>query len=146
MSFNAVTNTPCTIVISGGGWYPDIPVAEFQNLYRLPQEYAAELVANHLELAAVWAQRQLEGWQAEQRAAGCAGIEAAGSHAALLYRRAVFCHAKGLLLGQFATVERREAARNDAKEGEDMADRFFAWAQNAIADMLRRPRVDVELV
>lgn len=146
MSFNAITNTPSPRVIEGDGWYPDLAVAEFQSLYRLPQEYAADLVADHLELAVVWAQRQLTEWRAECEAAGCADIHAAGRYLGILYRRAVFCHAKALLLGQFATVERREAAKNDAKEGEDTAGRFYAWAQNAVSDILNRPRVDVELL
>jgi len=63
-----------------------------------------------------------------------------------LFRRAVFCHAKALLLGQFATMDRREAARNEAKEGADTEARFQAWAVEAIADLLDRPRITVGLV
>lgn len=145
MSFNAAPNSLSTAIVPGNGWYPDLPVADFQRLYRLPQEYAADLAEDHLALAALWAQRQLTLWQAAQEAAGTGRLDALPG-AALLYRRAVFCHAKALLLGQFATVERREAAKNEAKEGPETAAMFYAWAQDAIADLLGRGRIDVELV
>lgn len=145
MSFSAAPNTPSPAVIPGGGWFPDISVADFQRLYRLPQEYAADLVEDHLTLAAVWVQRQLAAWQTAQEAQGVARMDDAPP-APLLYRRAVYCHAKALLLGQFATVERREAARNDAKESPETAAMFYAWAHDAIADLLGRGRIDVVLV
>ena len=66
--------------------------------------------------------------------------------AMLVYQRAVFSHAKGLLLAQFRTIERREAANNDAKEGRESADAFFAFAHDAIADLLGCSRVDVALI
>lgn len=146
MSFSAVPNIPSTATVAGDGWYPDVLVGDFQKLYRLPQEYAADLVADHLALAALWAQRQLGAWRQNQEASGHATLEAVGQNATLLYRRAVFCHAKALLLGQFATVERRDAAKNDAKESPETAAMFYAWAQDAIADVLERGRIDVALI
>lgn len=146
MSFSAISNGPSPLVVAGDGWWPDLPVAEYQQAYRLPQEYADVLLQDHLELAALWAQRQLASWRSLREAEGCASLADAPDKALLLYRRAVFCHAKALLLGQFATVERREAARNDAKESPDLSRQFFAWAQDALADILGRPRVTVVLV
>jgi len=151
MSFNALTDQTSTAVLAGDGWYPDISVGEFQLTYRLPAEYAESLVEDHLGLARLWAVRQLREWRAAQEAAGHASLDAVPveglpGEAVRLFKRAVFCQAKALLLGQFATVERREAAKNDAKEAPEVADRFFAWAHEAIADLLGRGRIDVELV
>ena len=146
MSFSAVSTGLSTLAVAGDGWWPDLPVADFQQTYRLPQEYADELFQDHLELAALWAQRQLEGWRQQQEAEGCAALADAPRGALRLYRRAVFCHAKALLLAQFATVERREAAKNDAKESPETYRQFYAWAQDAIADILGRTRADIELL
>lgn len=146
MSFSAVSNGPSSLIVAGDGWWPDLPVADFQQAYRLPQEYADVLLQDHLELAALWAQRQLGEWRALRESEGCASLAEAPGGSLLLYRRACFCHAKALLLAQFATFERREAAKNDAKEHPDMFRQFYAWAQDAIADILGRSRADTVLV
>ncbi|WP_302413496.1 head completion/stabilization protein [uncultured Desulfovibrio sp.] len=146
MSFSAVGNGPSSLIVPGDGWWPDLPVADMQQTYRLPQEYADALLQDHLELAALWAQRQLEGWRQQREAEGCAALADVPRGALRLYRRAVFCHAKALLLAQFATVERREAAKNDAKESPDLYRQFYAWAQDAITDILSRPRADIDLL
>ena len=106
----------------------------------------AEGLQDHLELAAIWAQRQLEEWRQQREAEGCTALASVPKGALRLYRRAVFCHAKALLLAQFATVERREAAKNDAKESPETYRQFYAWAQDAIADILGRSRADIELL
>lgn len=151
MSFNALPRTPATTVLQGDGWYPDIPVAEFVDSYRLPAEFGESLLSDHLSLAVLWTRRQLSSWRAEREAAGVAklvdvSLTGVTGGAALLYRRAVFCHAKALLLGQFATVDRREAARNEAKEGAETSAQFYAWAQNAVTDLLGQGRTDVALI
>lgn len=151
MGFNALTNATTTKVLPGDGWYPDIAVAEFVGNYRLPAEYAEGLVADHLALAVLWARKPLAAWRAQREAEGVAKLADITLHgvpegAAMLYKRAVYCHAKALLLGQFATIDRREAARNDAKDGPDTADRFFAWADNAISDLLGQGRADAVLI
>ena len=51
-----------------------------------------------------------------------------------------------MLLAQFRTVERREAANNDAQEGRETADVFFAFAHDALADLLGAGRVDIALI
>ena len=63
-----------------------------------------------------------------------------------LYKRAVFCRAKALLLPQFATIERREPARNDAKEAPESAQAFFAQAENALAAITGRTFITVEAI
>jgi len=151
MSFNALTKATTTAVLAGDGWYPEIPVAEFVGNYRLPAEYSEGLVSDHLLLAVMWARKQLATWRAEQEAAGVAKLadvafSGVDGGAELLYKRAVYSHAKALLLGQFATVDRREAARNEAKEGPDTADNFFSWASYAINDLLGVSRADVALI
>lgn len=149
--FGVTTGKTATIVLSGDGWYPDLPVADFMDLYRLPAEYAEQLVADHLDLARIWAAGALTRWRAEQENKGHTSIDGIPVHgieggALRLYRRAVFCRAKGLLLQQFATIERREAARNDAKETPETAQTFLAQADAALAALTGRTFITVEAV
>lgn len=151
MSFNALTDQTSTVTLPGDGWYPDLSVGEFQRLYRLPAEYAEALVADHLALARLWVIRQLGDWRAAREQAGystLAAVPVAGldGEAERLWKRAVYCHAKALLLGQFLTVDRRPDARNSDKEEPETADRFYAWANDAVADILGRGRITVELL
>ena len=151
MSFNAMSTEPPDGTVGNDGWFPSLSVRLFLTLYRLPGEYAADLVSDHLRLGMVWANRQLAAWAEARKAEGCASLEAVPfggvpGAAMLVYQRAVFSHAKGLLLAQFRTIERREAANNDAKEGRESADAFFAFAHDAIADLLGCSRVDVALI
>lgn len=151
MSFNALTDKTSALILPGDGWWPDLEVGVFQRTYRLPAEYAEQMVLDHLGVARLWAVRQLVAWRAMREAEGHTSlatvpVDGLPGEATRLFRRAVFCHAKALLLGQFATVERREAARVDAKEGPELADRFFAWAHDAIADLTGRGRIVAALV
>lgn len=150
MSFNALPNSISPRILAGDAFYPPIQVGEFMQDYRLPAEYAESLIADHLQLAMFWTQRQLRQWQAEKVAQGSDSLAAVHNNAVLLYRRAVFCHAKALLLQQFKTIDRNESAKKDgrygAKESDDTTNVFYALAQDAIADLLERGRIDVELV
>lgn len=152
MSFGITTGKTVTTVLPGDGWWPDLALSEFLTLYRLPAEYAEELLADHLNIARLWAIKLLMPWRAENepQAGGQSleqffffGIQGA---AALLFKRAVYCRAKALLLQQFATVERREAAKNDAKDGPETAEYFLAQAQDSIATLTGRTFIGVELI
>ena len=149
MSFGVTTSKNATEILHGDGWWCDLAVKEFLDVYRLPHEYGQGLVADHLALARLWAVKQLFMWRVDREAEGFTSLADVSLHgvpgaAQLLYKRAVFCHAKALLLAQYATVERRDTAKNDAKESPETADRFYAWAQNAITDLLGQTRIMVE--
>lgn len=151
MSFNALPNQYSDLTLDAVGFWPELSVAEFQRLYRLPGEYAAELLLDHLALARTWAAGQLGSWRVEQAEAGYqhltdVPLNDIPGEAVRVWKRAVFSHAKALLLPQFATMDRREAAKNEAKEGQESADTFFAQANNAIADLLGQTRIMVGLV
>ena len=152
MSFNAMaTQEKPDRVIANDGFFPELSLRTFLDLYRLPGEYAADLVADHLSLAVIWANRQLEAWKEARKGEGCSTLGDVPLHGVpgaslVVYQRAVFCQAKGMLLAQFRTVERREAANNDAKEGRETADVFFAFAHDALADLLGAGRVDIALI
>ncbi|MEZ6853137.1 head completion/stabilization protein [Halodesulfovibrio aestuarii] len=156
-AFSGHTSTASTAVVQNDGFWPEISVAEFQEIYRLPRDYAEPLLVNHLKLGVVWANRQLAEWKREVIMRGHGSLasmpedEQGGAlgdetTALLHYKRAVFSYAKALLLPQFATINRREAARNEARESEETTENFLAYAEQAIADFLGSGRVDVELI
>lgn len=75
MSFNAMTTQEKPDrVIANDGFFPELSLRTFLDLYRLPGEYAADLVADHLTLAVVWANRQLEAWKAARKGEGCSTL------------------------------------------------------------------------
>ncbi|MFW5487365.1 MAG: head completion/stabilization protein [Desulfovibrio sp.] len=156
-SFSGFPSESSQTIVKNDGFWPDLALADFQALYRLPRDYTDALLADHVGLAMLWANRQLEAWKAEKVVAGYAtladvpaalqgGSLGQDTASLLFYRRAVFCHAKALLLPQFATINRREAAKNEAKESPEYRENFLASAEQAIADLLGHGRVDVELI
>ena len=93
------------------------------------------MVEDHLQLAMARTNQTLQAWKAEQQSAGYSDMESVPSDeiggeklTLIYYRRAVFCHAKALLLQQFATTDRRDAASNDAKESEETEDKFLQFS------------------
>ncbi|WBA86519.1 head completion/stabilization protein [Endozoicomonas sp. GU-1] len=151
MSFNGFSDNTVTSTVKNSAWFPDLDTGVFQNSYRLPAEYQQGMVEEHIRLAMVWVNRQLREWKANHEAAGHNHFNEVPSEDLgdstehqVLYQRAVFCHAKGLLLKQFATVNRRDAASNEAKESEETEDKFMEFARDAIADILDIPRIGVE--
>ena len=150
MSFNGFSDKTVNSIVKNDGFWPDIDVAVFQSTYRLPAEYEQAMVEGNILLGILWANRQLAEYKAAQIAQGFDTAEAVlgdrydGKNTqTILYQRAVSCHAKALLLRQFATVNRREAANNEAKESEETEDKFMEFARDAIADILGISRIGV---
>lgn len=153
MSFSGFPDKLVETTVANDGFWPDFSVGEFQTLYRIPAEYEADLVMDHLRQGMAWTNRQLAGWRAEREAEGHTTLadvpgDKLGEEPlfSLYYRRAVFCHAKGLLMPQFKTMARRAEAKNEAIESEETEDKFFQYAQQAVDDFLGRGRINVELI
>jgi hypothetical protein len=153
MSFSGFTDDAVATTVQNDGWWPSVTVGEFQALYRIPSEYQTAMVVDALRLAMAWANRQLAEWRAARQAEGYAALDAVPGEEldgtpvlVMYYRRALFCQAKGLLMPQFKTMLRRAEAKNEALESEETEDKFFQYAQQALADFLGRDRINVELI
>ncbi len=102
------------------------------------------MLENRLKLAMVWSNAYLDGWRIEQQAAGASALDqvpvdencrlGTDQPLALLYTRAVSCHANALLLADYVTMMRKFDAVNDAKESEDTADQWHGFAADRCAD------------
>lgn len=157
MSFSGIDSIESTKVITNDGFWPDMGVGDFQRVYRLPEDYAEDLLADHLMLGMLWANKEVAEWKTTQQAAGYATLQdvpedvqggsiGKGTAVRLHYIRAVSCYAKAILLEQYPTINRREAAKHEAAESKETHERFMVQAQNAIDDLMGRSRCNVELI
>lgn len=121
MSFSGKPTTFVEQTIENDDFWPDLSVSEFQKEQRLPAEYLVELLVDALDTAMVEVNTDLAKCKARWQGDGIARVESADStllpaFQVKLYKRAVYCRAKGNLLPQFTTVTRRESAENTGKE------------------------------
>ncbi|MEE7625446.1 head completion/stabilization protein [Methylobacter sp. Wu8] len=134
--------------VTNDGFWPDLTLADLMNNYRIPSEYAdgviktglnMALINVNLKLASVKAQLVLDGY-VSLAAYTTAHPEALNGKQVLeeLYKHAVYARAKAGLLMQFAAINRRPQAENQAKEGDDMETHWLDESQAAIAEFFRR--------
>lgn len=154
MSFSGnILNETTGDSLINDGFFPDLSLDEFLRDYRLPGDYAAEMVKSHVALAMIDVNNNLEDWRLDQETAGfttLADIPAPQidgvSTLVRLYRRAVFCRAKAELLMQFATVTRREAGENSAKEAPETEDLFLQYSVHAQRRLMGKANFTAELL
>ena len=129
---------------------PELSLRTFLDLYRLPGEYAADLVADHLSLAVVWANRQLEAWkaggrgEAAQPLATCRCTASPGRRSSSI--SGPFLPGQGNAAG--AVPHGRAPGRRPTTTPRKAADggRLFRLAHDALADLLGAGRVDITLI
>lgn len=153
MSFSGRTTTFVERQIENDGFWPNLSLAEFQKEHRLPAEYLEELLVDSLSIAMVEVNDDLARCKAKWQALGITNIEAADStllpertFKAKLYKRAVYCRAKGNSLPQFATVTRRESAENTGKEAPERRETFLEFSQQAVRALQGRGRITAVLL
>jgi hypothetical protein len=134
--------------VTNDGFWPDLALADLLNNYRIPSEYADGVITTgltmalmqvNLKLAKVKDQLVLDSY-ATLSAYTTAHPEALGNKQVLaeLYKHAVYSRAKAGLLMQFAAINRRPEADNQAKEGQNMETHWLDESQAAIAEFYRR--------
>ncbi|MCX2201977.1 head completion/stabilization protein [Pantoea agglomerans] len=102
--------------LTNDGFWPDMNLSVFQRSRSIPADVDAETVANALLTAAAEVNSGLAGVQEKHRAAGyltaadVPGVSMNGiSQLAAQYKKAVYARAKADLMGEFASVGRRES-------------------------------------
>ncbi len=136
-----------------GTFYPAIERLDFYKVYRIPAELPVETVDDYLLQAIIRVRRALADWMAEQVALEYNSMDDVPqeqvdgkNELTLLWIRAVFCEAKAEILKETETVDRREAAENAAKSGEQTEDKYREFAQDAIRTIVGMGRVSIELI
>ena len=140
-------------IIKNAAFWPDIVLEKFKTQRRIPSEYDDQQQIDSLKLAAAEVNMELMRYELGQQAQGInqltdtQGPMIDGEPVALTqYMNAVYSRAKAKLLNHFATVNRKPAANNEAKESQDTFDRLLAESQQAIRAILGKHRVTVGLI
>lgn len=150
ISGKPVTVTP-TAITNGVTFWPDLDLAEFQKVRTLPADLPPETAGVALLAAIAEVNDALADvvtyWNAKacKRAADVPGAKM-GDETQLTaqYKKAVYARAKADLLGEFATIGRRES--HPGQESQDTRTSLLAEAANVMRNMLRQPRVGVHLI
>ncbi|MCE9890924.1 head completion/stabilization protein [Kluyvera intermedia] len=102
--------------LTNNGFWPDLNLKDFQEQRSLPVDIAAATMAQALLAAAVEVNAELENVEARWRVEGYAkaadvpGVTMAGLNGLCAqYIKAVFARGKADLMGEFATVGRRDS-------------------------------------
>ena len=150
------SGNPTTFVdqrIENDGFWPNLSLAEFQKVYRLPGEYLVETLVDGLTVAMIEVNTDLAKLKARWRSIGVSSVESADpmvlperTFQAATYKRAVYCRAKASLLTQFATVTRRESAENTGKELPERGETFLEFSQQAVRSLQGRGRITAALL
>lgn len=138
-------------ITNGVAFWPDLNLAEFQESRTIPPDTPAK-TAGLAVLAAIAEVNDtltpvVDYWTARActRAANVAGAKM-GSENQLTaqYKKAVYARAKADLMGEFATVGRRET--HPGQESNDSRTALLAEAAFVMRNMLQLPRVGVHLI
>lgn len=150
ISGKPLTVTP-TAITNGVMFWPDLDLAEFQKVRTLPADLPPETAGVALLAAIAEVNDALADvvtyWNAKacERAADVPGAKMGDENQLTAqYKKAVYARAKADLLGEFATIGRRES--HPGQESQDTRASLLAEAANVMRNMLRQPRVGVHLI
>ena len=151
MSFSGKQNTVKSQLIVNQPFWPALDLAELINQYRTPSDLPAETIATSLIQAMVIVNSRLNSYRQNQQSAGFNELESSPSEQIngqsiqlILYKRAVFCQAKAIILRDWPAIDRRSDGENLARSGEDTEDRYLQFTDEAIAHFLGRGGITVE--
>ncbi|MEB7742595.1 head completion/stabilization protein [Escherichia coli] len=150
ISGKPLKSTPATVT-NGEPFWPDLDLAELQNSRTLPADLPEEtaamaLLAAMAEVNATLAEA-VENWKAQGHTHATdvpGGRLGENNQLTAQYKKAVYARAKADLLGEFATIGRRETF--PGQESEDTRATLLAEASLVIRNMLGRKRAGVYII
>lgn len=139
------------VITNGVAFWPDLNLAEFQKSRTLPVDLPNE-TAGIAVLAAVAEVNDtcapvVSYWMGKGIAKAIdvpGAMMGTENQLTAQYKKAVYARAKADLLGEFATIGRRES--HPGQESDETRDILLAEAAFAMRNMLRLPRVGVHLI
>lgn len=139
------------VPLTNNGFWPDLNLKDFQEQRALPPDMAAKTLAGALLSAVVEVNADLVSVEAKHRAAGHAsaasvpGVMMDGMNGLCAqYTKAVFARAKADLMGEFASVGRRES--HPGQESEETRAGLLAESSVAIRHIKGLKRATVKKV
>lgn len=136
MSFTGRPESFLETTVTNNGFFPALPMREFQETYRVPAELAESAVVRQLVIARDYVNDQLnkqqEQWQSVEHAS-LEGVDIAESSRLVdWYKDAVFNRAKAHLLTDFETFTRRASAAEISDDAELLTQSLLARAKRAL--------------
>lgn len=142
MSLTGKPQLTSDALLANDGFWPALVLNEFLSNYRLPPEYADDVIKTGVTLSMIHVNNQLSAVRTVVEELPYASLEAycaanprpINDDDALLvqYKHAVFARAKAFLLQQFNTLNRRPVAENAAKESPETEQWWLDQSQAAI--------------
>ena len=142
MSFTGKPSLTHAVPITNDGFWPEISMSELMSSYRIPSEYADDVIKTGLTMAIVRVNEILRrartfsislGFDTAVTFDGIDDSEVGSAQAVILnYNHAVFCRAKAGLLMQFNSLNRNKNAINEGKESESTQDYWLGESNAAI--------------
>lgn len=136
MSFTGRPESFLETTVANNGFFPVLPMREFQETYRVPAELAESAVARQLVIARDYVNDQLSKQQAQWQSQAHASLEAVdiaeGAQLVEWYKDAVFNRAKAHLLTDFETFTRRASAAEISDDADPISQSLLARAKRAL--------------
>lgn len=153
MGFSGINSTIVTLAIANNGFWPELQMSDFQQRYRVPAEYHQDMVLTHIQLAMGEVNRALQSVQIDYELQGYVTLADAMTPTSyemeqlhLNYIHAVYARAKAFLLREFASINRRDVAENEAKESVETFDHYLALSNHAVRDVIGTTNITAELL
>jgi hypothetical protein len=154
LSFNGTAETdPAPTPVTNDGWLPDVDPAAVRDAQRIPAGITAPRLRAAIIGAIIAVGNELEGWQAQQQAAGYTSLADVPakridgkSRLELLYGQADAAYAKADLVERYRDVDFTGAGQRDADALQPSIGELRRDAIHAVRDILGRGRTDIELI
>lgn len=147
------TETPDSrFIVTNDGWFPDIDLMNLREAMRLDGTVTHARLKQAVVAAIIYVNTDLLSWQDEQKIAHASLDDMPASRIAnestltVNYRRAVYCMAKADLIERYRDYDTTGEGNKKAEWLETSPDEQRRNAHWAIADILRRRHLTVEII
>ena len=147
MAFTGKAQEYLETTIENDGFFPDLSLGVFQNVYRVPVEIAEEKVVEELSTAMLHVNIKLEEQVLDWTTAGNETLESVGQYLIQHYFMAVYNFAKANLLNDVETFTRRDKARQIDEDLDRTLQRLNARYQSSLKRLKGLPpNISAELI
>jgi hypothetical protein len=151
MSFTGRDQDYLDKTLTNNGFMPNIKLADFQEQYRVANEYAQSMVEQTLLLAMIEINTRLKAKQTIWMADGIADLQDVPNQPVengliTLYLAAVMHWAKGELIRRYPTVTTRKTSDVTSKNSEKIEDWYRSGADQYVRQILGKTGITCELL
>ena len=153
ISYGTGTEPDAPSAISNSVFWPDIDPADFADTNRVDSSITAPRVEDALRVAMADVNRQLKDWQAAQEENGAETIDdvsppswSTADHYTLLYTRAIYATARASLYERYLDHSATNSGDEKGEAKNIAADDYRRDARWAIAELIGKTHMTVELI